>query len=64
MARDDTPLDQPTFDRVLEEELGKGTERRVAEGRWPRSARPDAPADRLRAGARLVRREDLLKQCH
>ena len=33
MARDDTPLDQPTFDRVLEEELGKGTERRVAEGR-------------------------------
>jgi menaquinol-cytochrome c reductase cytochrome b/c subunit len=33
MARDDTPLDQATFDRVLEEELGKGTERRVAEGR-------------------------------
>jgi hypothetical protein len=33
MAREDTPLDQETFDRVLAEELGKGTERRVAEGR-------------------------------
>jgi hypothetical protein len=33
MARDDTPMDQPTFDRVLAEELAKGTERRVAEGR-------------------------------
>jgi menaquinol-cytochrome c reductase cytochrome b/c subunit len=33
MAREDTPLDQETFDRVLEEELAKGTDRRVAEGR-------------------------------
>src|SRR5712691_10693360 len=33
MAREDTSLDQPTFDRVLAEELAKGTERRVAEGR-------------------------------
>ena len=33
MARDDTPLDQETFDRVLAEELGKGVDRRVAEGR-------------------------------
>ena len=33
MARDDTPLDQETFDRVLAEELGKGADRRVAEGR-------------------------------
>jgi hypothetical protein len=33
MAREDTPLDQETFDRVLAEELAKGTGRRVAEGR-------------------------------
>jgi len=33
MAREDTPLDQETFDRILAEELGKGTDRRVAEGR-------------------------------
>lgn len=33
MARDDTPLDQETFDRTLEAELAKGTDRRVAEGR-------------------------------
>src|SRR3970282_202134 len=33
MAREDTPLDQETFDKVLAEELGKGTDRRVAEGR-------------------------------
>mgnify|MGYP006269054055 CR=1 FL=1 len=33
MAREETPLDQPTFDRVLAEELAKGTDRRVAEGR-------------------------------
>jgi hypothetical protein len=26
-------LDQETFDRVLEEQLGKGVDRRVAEGR-------------------------------
>jgi menaquinol-cytochrome c reductase cytochrome b/c subunit len=33
MAREDTPLDQETYDRVLAEELGKGTSQRVAEGR-------------------------------
>ena len=43
MARDDTPLDQPTFDRVLQEELGKGTERRVAEGRARGAAVREAP---------------------
>src|SRR5919201_4897363 len=33
MAREEVPLDQETFDGVLAEELGKGTDRRVAEGR-------------------------------
>ena len=33
MAREDTPLDQETFDNVLADELAKGTDRRVAEGR-------------------------------
>jgi menaquinol-cytochrome c reductase cytochrome b/c subunit len=33
MAREDTPLDQETLDRVLNEELAKGTDRRVADGR-------------------------------
>ena len=33
MAREELPQDQETFDRVLAEELGKGTDRRVAEGR-------------------------------
>jgi menaquinol-cytochrome c reductase cytochrome b/c subunit len=33
MARDDTPLDQEVFDRVLKEQLDAGTDRRVAEGR-------------------------------
>lgn len=33
MAREDTPLDQEVFDQVLEAELAKGTNRRVAEGR-------------------------------
>ncbi|MFN2545101.1 MAG: menaquinol-cytochrome c reductase cytochrome b subunit [Actinomycetota bacterium] len=33
MAREEVPLDQETFDRVLAEETGKGTDRRVAEGR-------------------------------
>ncbi|HEY7660523.1 MAG TPA: menaquinol-cytochrome c reductase cytochrome b subunit [Actinomycetota bacterium] len=33
MAREDTPLDQETFDTVLEAELAKGADRRVAEGR-------------------------------
>src|SRR5438034_1958020 len=32
-GREEVPLDQETFDRVLAEELGKGTDRRVAEGR-------------------------------
>src|SRR6185436_14006445 len=38
MAREDTPLDQPTFDRVLAEETAKGSDRRVAEGRARRAA--------------------------
>jgi hypothetical protein len=33
MAREDTPLDQETFDKVLADALAKGTDRRVAEGR-------------------------------
>jgi menaquinol-cytochrome c reductase cytochrome b/c subunit len=33
MARDDTPLDQEIFDKVLAEQLAAGTDRRVAEGR-------------------------------
>jgi hypothetical protein len=33
MAREDTPLDQETFDKVLAEELAKGADRRVADGR-------------------------------
>jgi menaquinol-cytochrome c reductase cytochrome b/c subunit len=33
MAREDTPLDQEVFDQVLQAELAKGTNRRVAEGR-------------------------------
>src|SRR3990170_8326601 len=33
MAREDTPLDQETLDKVLADELAKGTDRRVAEGR-------------------------------
>ncbi len=33
MAREDTPLDQETFDKVLADEQAKGTDRRVAEGR-------------------------------
>jgi len=33
MPREEIPVDQPTFDRVLAEELAKGTDRRVAEGR-------------------------------
>ena len=31
--REETPLDQETYERVLAEELAKGTDRRVAEGR-------------------------------
>src|SRR5437762_9592681 len=33
MSREEVPMDKETFDRVLAEELGKGTDRRVAEGR-------------------------------
>jgi hypothetical protein len=42
MAREDTPLDQETFDRTLEAELAKGTDRRVAEGRRAGRRRPIA----------------------
>jgi menaquinol-cytochrome c reductase cytochrome b/c subunit len=38
LAREDAQLDQETFDRVLAEELAKGTDRRVAEGRARRAA--------------------------
>jgi menaquinol-cytochrome c reductase cytochrome b/c subunit len=58
MSREEVPMDQETFDRVLAEELGKGTDRRVAEGRArsaavrayrkahgePERARPAGPA--------------------
>jgi menaquinol-cytochrome c reductase cytochrome b/c subunit len=47
MARDDTSLDQETFDRVLAEEVGKGADRRVAEGRARAAA---LRAARARAG--------------
>jgi menaquinol-cytochrome c reductase cytochrome b/c subunit len=33
MARDDTPLDQEVFDRVMKEQVDAGTDKRVAEGR-------------------------------
>lgn len=33
MAKEEAAMDQATFDRVLAEELAKGTDRRVAEGR-------------------------------
>jgi menaquinol-cytochrome c reductase cytochrome b/c subunit len=33
MAREDTPLDQEVFERVLKEQLDAGTDKRVAEGR-------------------------------
>jgi menaquinol-cytochrome c reductase cytochrome b/c subunit len=33
MAREDTPLDQEVFDRVLKEQVDAGTDKRVAEGR-------------------------------
>ena len=62
MAREDTPLDQETFDKVLADELGKGTDRRVAEGRAfgrgprvpsrPRRARSSAPPRRPRPTVR------------
>jgi menaquinol-cytochrome c reductase cytochrome b/c subunit len=51
MAREDTPLDQEVFDKVLAEELAKGTDRRVADGRARsaavrayRAAHGEAPA--------------------
>jgi menaquinol-cytochrome c reductase cytochrome b/c subunit len=37
-GREDTPLDQEVFDKTLEAELAKGTDRRVAEGRARRAA--------------------------
>src|SRR5438552_11677895 len=64
-GREEVPLDKKTFDRVLAEELGKGTDRRVAEGRArsaavrayrkahgepERAARPAAPAAAAPAG--------------
>ncbi len=33
MARDESQIDQETFDRILAEELAKGTDRRIADGR-------------------------------
>jgi menaquinol-cytochrome c reductase cytochrome b/c subunit len=58
MAREDTPLDQETFDRVLGEELAKGTDRRVADGRARsaavrayRAAHPDEVEERPAAAA-------------
>jgi hypothetical protein len=58
MAREDTPLDQETFDRVLNEELAKGTDRRVADGRARsaavrayRAAHPDETEERPAAAA-------------
>lgn len=47
MAREDTPLDQETFDKVLADELAKGTDRRVAEGRARSAA---VKAHRVRSG--------------
>jgi hypothetical protein len=38
LAREEAQLDQETFDRVLAEELAKGTDRRVADGRARRAA--------------------------
>ena len=32
-SREETPLDQEVFDKTLQAELAKGTDRRVAEGR-------------------------------
>ena len=54
MAREDTPLDQEVFDRVLKEQLDAGTDKRVAEGR-ARSAAPCAPT-RPRTPRRRPRR--------
>ena len=59
MAREDTPLDQAVFDSTLEAELGKGTDRRVAEGRARsaavrafRQANPEEAAKHEAAGAK------------
>ncbi|MBA3728932.1 MAG: hypothetical protein H0W94_07025, partial [Actinobacteria bacterium] len=32
-TREETPMNQAVFDKTMETELGKGTDRRVAEGR-------------------------------
>jgi hypothetical protein len=37
-GREETPLDQGVFDKTLEAELAKGTDRRVAEGQARRAA--------------------------
>ena len=37
-TREETPLDQEVFDKTLQAELAKGTDRRVAEGRARRAA--------------------------
>ncbi len=57
-GREDTPLDQATFDATLEAELAKGTDRRVAEGRARsaavrayRAANPEAHAEPAAAPA-------------
>src|SRR5436309_1056174 len=36
--REETPMDQEVFDKALADELAKGTDRRVAEGRAKRAA--------------------------
>jgi menaquinol-cytochrome c reductase cytochrome b/c subunit len=56
MAREDTPLDQAVFDAMLQAELAKGTDRRVADGRARsaavrayRAAHPEEEAARAAA---------------
>jgi hypothetical protein len=40
--REEAQLDQETYERVLAEELAKGTDRRVAEGKARRAAMIEA----------------------
>ena len=42
MAREEAPRDQEAYDKVLAEELAKGTDRRVAEGKARRAAMIEA----------------------
>src|SRR5438552_1002746 len=51
-TREETPMDQAVFDKTLADELAKGTDRRVAEGRAKaagvrayRKANPEAEAE-------------------